>query len=139
MIQNTWTLQMLWLPRLRTRKHFHLDCIQSSGQRILLRLIPLVRKCLPVIQILQHHSYRNYLAGTITISGGGDSYYEYLLKNYLLLGQKDKSLISSWETAVDSMQKYLQQQDDRHPFTYLAELNNGIAYSNSGELVRNNI
>ncbi|CAO3663738.1 unnamed protein product [Umbelopsis vinacea] len=73
--------------------------------------------------------------GTITISGGGDSYYEYLLKNYLLLGQKDQSLLSSWETAVDSMQKYLQQQDDRHPFTYLAELNNGTAYSNSGELI----
>ncbi|KAJ2955701.1 hypothetical protein NQZ79_g8329 [Umbelopsis isabellina] len=73
--------------------------------------------------------------GTISISGGGDSYYEYLLKNYLLLGQTDKSLLSSWETAVESMEKYLMQQDAYHKYTYLSQITNGTNYATSGELI----
>lgn len=73
--------------------------------------------------------------GTISISGGGDSYYEYLLKNYLLLGQTDKSLLSSWETSVESMEKYLMQKDAYHDYTYLSQIINGTNYATSGELV----
>ncbi|KAI9285624.1 glycoside hydrolase [Umbelopsis sp. AD052] len=74
-------------------------------------------------------------SGIITISGGGDSYYEYLLKNYLLLGSTDDSLLSSWKTFVDSMETYLQQEDEFHSFTYLADMESGKLISQSGELV----
>ncbi|KAH8552766.1 glycoside hydrolase [Umbelopsis sp. PMI_123] len=74
-------------------------------------------------------------SSTITISGGGDSYYEYLLKTYLLMDSKDDSLMSSWTTFVDTMKDYLQQEDQHLPFTYVADMTNGNLYSDSGELI----
>jgi mannosyl-oligosaccharide alpha-1,2-mannosidase len=80
------------------------------------------------------HNLNTYI-GIITISGGGDSYYEYLLKNYLLMGSTDDSLLSSWKTFVDSAETYLSQEDEFHNFTYLAELKADKSISQSGELV----
>ncbi|OZJ02436.1 hypothetical protein BZG36_04468, partial [Bifiguratus adelaidae] len=44
---------------------------------------------------------------TVTFGGGGDSYYEYLLKSWMLSGQTLPSLVESWQDAITSAQKYM--------------------------------
>lgn len=51
------------------------------------------------------------------------------------MGSKNESLLSSWETFVDSMETYLAQEDEFHSFTYLSELRANETISHSGELV----
>ncbi|KAI8136751.1 glycoside hydrolase [Fennellomyces sp. T-0311] len=46
----------------------------------------------------------------ITIGGGADSFYEYLIKNFLLLGEQNdqgRRFFDAWQNAVDSIQTYL--------------------------------
>ncbi|KAF7726413.1 maturation of Asn-linked oligosaccharides protein [Apophysomyces ossiformis] len=46
----------------------------------------------------------------ITISGGADSYYEYLLKTHILMNGKEKLQLNMWVTAVNSMYNYLRSE-----------------------------
>ncbi|KAF7725369.1 hypothetical protein EC973_009636 [Apophysomyces ossiformis] len=71
----------------------------------------------------------------ITIGGGGDSFYEYLMKNYILLGGSDKRLLDAWTTTVDSIQKYMlspTEQDSNIQFVSMIQ--NGEEIYESGEL-----
>ncbi|KAI8378102.1 glycoside hydrolase [Choanephora cucurbitarum] len=43
----------------------------------------------------------------ISIGGGADSYYEYLIKNYLLDNKKKPELLKMWQTSVESMDDYM--------------------------------
>lgn len=51
------------------------------------------------------------IPGITTIGGGADSFYEYLIKNYLLqldtpTAERDR-LLNAWITAVESIEKHL--------------------------------
>lgn len=46
----------------------------------------------------------------MTIGGGADSFYEYLVKSYLLLSDTNplrNKFFAAWQAAVDSIQTYL--------------------------------
>lgn len=70
----------------------------------------------------------------ITISGGSDSYYEYLLKTHILMEGKETLQLDMWTTAVASMQKYL-RSESLNGKVYLAELDDDFKLMQSGELV----
>lgn len=71
----------------------------------------------------------------ITISGGTDSYYEYLLKTHMLMGGQEELQLDMWTTAVNSMKKHLRSQTSGGK-VYLGEYNGNIKLLQSGELVR---
>ncbi|KAG0186223.1 maturation of Asn-linked oligosaccharides protein, partial [Apophysomyces sp. BC1034] len=70
----------------------------------------------------------------LTISGGGDSYYEYLLKTHILMNGNETLQIDMWKTAVDSMQKYLRSETSRG-MVFLAETQNSTRILSTGELI----
>ncbi|KAI9280107.1 glycoside hydrolase [Sporodiniella umbellata] len=70
----------------------------------------------------------------ITISGGADSYYEYLLKTHLLMEGQETLQLAMWTTAVDSMMRYLRSETHEGK-VYLAELEQNYKLMQSGELV----
>lgn len=71
----------------------------------------------------------------VTISGGTDSYYEYLLKTHMLMGGQEQLQLDMWTTAVNSMQKHLRSKTSGGK-VYLGEYNGNIKLLQSGELVR---
>lgn len=70
----------------------------------------------------------------ITISGGADSFYEYLLKTNILLEGKEELQLDMWLTAVDSMQRYLRSETHGGK-VYLGEFEEQYKLLQSGELV----
>lgn len=70
--------------------------------------------------------------GYITISGGGDSYYEYLLKTDMLM--RDEHQLNMWKKSVDSMQTYLRSEAASN-MVFLGELNEDYKLLQTGELV----
>ncbi|CAO3700030.1 unnamed protein product [Rhizopus stolonifer] len=70
----------------------------------------------------------------ITISGGSDSYYEYLLKTHILMEGQETLQLDMWNTAVDSMQKHL-RSETLNGRVYLAEIEQEFKLMQSGELV----
>ncbi|CDS03956.1 hypothetical protein LRAMOSA06911 [Lichtheimia ramosa] len=68
----------------------------------------------------------------ITISGGGDSYYEYLLKTDMLM--RDEKQLNMWKKSVDSMQTYLRSEATSN-MVFLGELNEDYKLLQTGELV----
>jgi mannosyl-oligosaccharide alpha-1,2-mannosidase len=70
----------------------------------------------------------------ITISGGSDSYYEYLLKTNILMEGKEDLQLDMWLTAVDSMQRYLRSETHSGK-VYLGEFEGNYKLLQSGELV----
>lgn len=70
----------------------------------------------------------------ITISGGSDSYYEYLLKTHILMEGKEDLQLDMWKTAVGSMHRYLRSETHGGK-VYLAEFEEHYKLLQSGELV----
>ncbi|RUS25640.1 glycoside hydrolase [Jimgerdemannia flammicorona] len=67
--------------------------------------------------------------GSITVGGGGDSFYEYLIKNYLLTGESWSQYKDMWTVAVDSMMQYMSSTSAYHPaLLWLANLKGGICF-----------
>ncbi|KAG0342857.1 hypothetical protein BG004_005560 [Podila humilis] len=58
-------------------------------------------------EILQDTEGINYKSFAADINGGADSFYEYLLKDWILLDGKDNELRDMFVSSVDSMQKYM--------------------------------
>ncbi|KAG2213585.1 hypothetical protein INT46_002737, partial [Mucor plumbeus] len=70
----------------------------------------------------------------ITISGGSDSYYEYLLKTNILMEGKEELQLDMWRVSVDSMQKYLRSETITGK-VYLAEIEENYKLLQTGELI----
>lgn len=70
----------------------------------------------------------------LTISGGSDSYYEYLLKTHILMEGNEELQLDMWNTAVESMHKYLRSETHTGK-VYLAEFKEHYKLLQSGELV----
>lgn len=76
----------------------------------------------------------SFFQGYITISGGGDSYYEYLLKTHILMDGKEEKQLEMWKKAVASMKTYLRSETADH-MVFLAELDEDYKLLQTGELV----
>jgi mannosyl-oligosaccharide alpha-1,2-mannosidase len=74
------------------------------------------------------------LLGYITISGGADSYYEYLLKTNILMEGNEELQLDMWRTSVDSMRRYL-RSETHNGKVFLAEIEDHYKLLQSGELV----
>ncbi|KAI8369276.1 glycoside hydrolase [Radiomyces spectabilis] len=75
-------------------------------------------------------------SSAISIGGGADSFYEYLVKNYILLGQSDSHLMEAWVKAVDSIEHYLLSPATQHSSVKFAgEISRGKPQYQSGELI----
>ncbi|EPB91307.1 hypothetical protein HMPREF1544_01824 [Mucor circinelloides 1006PhL] len=70
----------------------------------------------------------------ITVSGGGDSFYEYLLKTHILMDGNEELQLQMWKQSVDSMYYYLRSVSAEGS-VFLAEALEGKKYLKSGELV----
>ncbi|KAG5513167.1 hypothetical protein PMAC_001537 [Pneumocystis sp. 'macacae'] len=62
----------------------------------------------------------------ITLGSRGDSYYEYLIKQYLLTKKKEKIYLKMFEEAVEGIKKHMVKYSKPSGFTFVAELPNGI-------------
>ncbi|ORZ13469.1 glycoside hydrolase [Absidia repens] len=70
----------------------------------------------------------------VTISGGADSYYEYLLKTHMLMDGKENLQLDMWKTSVDSMKKILRSRTAGGK-TFLAAFNGDTKILETGELI----
>ncbi|GAN05194.1 seven-hairpin glycosidase [Mucor ambiguus] len=70
----------------------------------------------------------------ITVSGGGDSFYEYLLKTHILMGGNEELQLQMWKQSVDSMYHYLRSVS-ADGSVFLGEALGDNKYLKSGELV----
>ncbi|TDG48734.1 hypothetical protein AWZ03_004846 [Drosophila navojoa] len=69
-------------------------------------------------------TFRNY--ATISLGARGDSYYEYLLKQWLQTGRKDNdNLILDYMQAIDGVFTQLMRRTPREHWVYIGELING--------------
>lgn len=90
------------------------------------------------LQLIVDRAQFYFHSGYITISGGGDSYYEYLLKTHLLMGGQEAVQLDMWKQSIKSMQKFLRSETDRN-LVFLGELNDEYKLLQTGELVIPNI
>lgn len=73
---------------------------------------------------------------TITIAGGGDSFYEYLIKNYILQNKENDDLLNVWQDSVESIENYMLSPTAEDPrIQYVAMISNSTVYYTSQELV----
>ncbi|KAI8099109.1 glycoside hydrolase [Halteromyces radiatus] len=70
----------------------------------------------------------------ITISGGADSYYEYLLKTHILMDGKERLQLDMWEAAVESMQSGLRSRTANGQ-VFLGEIHEDLKLLQTGELI----
>ncbi|EPB86576.1 hypothetical protein HMPREF1544_06650 [Mucor circinelloides 1006PhL] len=73
---------------------------------------------------------------TITIAGGGDSFYEYLIKNYILQNKENDDLLHVWQDSVESIENYMLSPTVQDPsIKYVAMISNSTVYYSSQELI----
>lgn len=69
-------------------------------------------------------TFRNF--ATISLGARGDSYYEYLLKQWLQTGKKDDDyIIGDYKTAIDGVLEHLVKETPKEHHVYIGELING--------------
>ncbi|KAI9486361.1 MAG: glycoside hydrolase [Benjaminiella poitrasii] len=72
----------------------------------------------------------------ITIGGGADSFYEYLIKNYILQNNANGDLLSTWQNSVESIEKYMLSPTAENPLIqFIAMISNSTIYYSSQELI----
>lgn len=71
-----------------------------------------------------------YQGDVIRLGSRGDSYYEYLIKQYLQTGSKEDVYKDMYDETVEGIKKHLIAQSVPNKLTFIGELNNGV----SGEL-----
>lgn len=74
------------------------------------------------------------VTGIVTVGAGGDSFYEYLPKTFLLTG--NSRYMDAWAKAVESIQKFLLSPTAQDPnIQFVASITNGTVSYASDELV----
>uniref|UniRef100_A0A8C2Y4K8 alpha-1,2-Mannosidase n=1 Tax=Capra hircus TaxID=9925 RepID=A0A8C2Y4K8_CAPHI len=63
--------------------------------------------------------------GEFTLGAGADSYYEYLLKQWIQGGKKERQLLEDYLEAVDGVRKHLLARSEPRKLTFVGELNHG--------------
>ena len=67
----------------------------------------------------------NFNNNKITFGAMGDSFYEYMLKCWLQLGQKDQYLRDMFDDSMDGVSEKLHQKSSPSGLSYIADLNGG--------------
>ncbi|CAK8675021.1 unnamed protein product [Clavelina lepadiformis] len=67
--------------------------------------------------------------GTFTVGARADSYYEYLLKQWVQTGQTEQHLLNAYLEAVDGIEQHLVGQSVPSGYTYVGELLGGVTPS----------
>ncbi|XDB55805.1 PREDICTED: endoplasmic reticulum mannosyl-oligosaccharide 1,2-alpha-mannosidase isoform X3 [Capra hircus] len=63
--------------------------------------------------------------GVFTLGARADSYYEYLLKQWIQGGKKERQLLEDYLEAVDGVRKHLLARSEPRKLTFVGELNHG--------------
>ncbi|XP_027821879.1 endoplasmic reticulum mannosyl-oligosaccharide 1,2-alpha-mannosidase isoform X3 [Ovis aries] len=63
--------------------------------------------------------------GVFTLGARADSYYEYLLKQWIQGGKKERQLLEDYLEAVDGIRKHLLARSEPRKLTFVGELNHG--------------
>ncbi|XP_058492034.1 mannosidase, alpha, class 1B, member 1b isoform X2 [Solea solea] len=63
--------------------------------------------------------------GVYTLGARADSYYEYLLKQWIQGGKKDHQLLEDYLQAIEGVKKNLLQKSSPHGLTFVGELSHG--------------
>uniref|UniRef100_F6VNW9 alpha-1,2-Mannosidase n=2 Tax=Ciona intestinalis TaxID=7719 RepID=F6VNW9_CIOIN len=67
--------------------------------------------------------------GTLTVGARADSYYEYLLKQWIQTGQTETHYLTEYLEAIEGIQKHLVGHSFPNGFTYVGELIGGVTPS----------
>ena len=59
------------------------------------------------------------MTSALTVGGRGDSFYEYLLKYWILRGKSDDSLRAAWVAAMDAMTSQLVRRSTPSNYAYI--------------------
>ncbi|KAL4218786.1 Endoplasmic reticulum mannosyl-oligosaccharide 1 [Mactra antiquata] len=81
----------------------------------------------PIFINAQTGKLRN--SATISFGARGDSYYEYLLKQWLQTGKTEMKYKNDFVQAVEGMQKHLVRKSEPSKLTYIGELLSGRSFS----------
>jgi mannosyl-oligosaccharide alpha-1,2-mannosidase len=76
-----------------------------------------------------------FSGNTITLGARGDSYYEYLLKQWIQSGKRDDRWKEMYLETVDGIFKHLVKESSPNKFTYIGELKNGKSSPKMDHLV----
>jgi len=68
----------------------------------------------------------NFRGENIRLGSRGDSYYEYLIKQYLQTGSVETAYLEMWEEALEGIKKHLITYSKHASLTILAERQNGL-------------
>ncbi|KAJ2850951.1 mannosyl-oligosaccharide alpha-1,2-mannosidase [Coemansia brasiliensis] len=67
-------------------------------------------------------TYGNFTGSDISLGSRGDSYYEYLLKQWLQTRQSEVDLRAEYDSAMQGVKKYLVETSPNQNLTYIGEL-----------------
>ena len=77
-------------------------------------------KCIPSIQGIQRNPSK--LSEHISVGALGDSFYEYLLKQYLMSGKKDLDAKKLYDDAIEAIENHLLYKSAKSNLWYFAEI-----------------
>ena len=113
---TTVQMEFKYLAFLTNRSDFY-DVVHAVSEKI--ALLPKEDGLAPMF--LNHRSGA-FISSRITLGARGDSYYEYLLKQYLVTGKEEGQFKQRWEEAVRGIEKRLIRTTKTSQLTYVAEL-----------------
>ncbi|KAK5942946.1 mannosyl-oligosaccharide alpha-1,2-mannosidase [Knufia obscura] len=70
----------------------------------------------------------------IRVGSRGDSYYEYLIKQYLQTGSREQVYLDMWDESLEGMKKHLITWSENANLTVLAERQNGLDQGLTGKM-----
>ncbi|KAF0693877.1 Aste57867_15219 [Aphanomyces stellatus] len=116
---TTIQLEFKYLARL-TGKIEYADAVEAIMDRVAQN----VKDSYPdgLLPISVNNDAGTVVSDRITLGACGDSYYEYLLKQWLLSGKRDTKYRDMYATAVDSINRKLVGRSAKSNWTYLGEL-----------------
>lgn len=79
-----------------------------------------------LVPIYVHADTGKFMGQNIRLGSRGDSYYEYLIKQYLQTGSRESVYLDMWDEAVAGIKKYLLAWSRYGNFTVLGERPNGL-------------
>lgn len=102
---------------------------KSASQNVMLQIFSLPRNA-GLAPIYINAGNGQFRPGShITLGARGDSYYEYLLKQWLQTGKKDDQLKEEYLKAMDGVKKLLVKKSEPSKLTYVGELLSGRSFS----------
>ncbi|KAJ9606412.1 mannosyl-oligosaccharide alpha-1,2-mannosidase [Cladophialophora chaetospira] len=79
-----------------------------------------------LLPIYIYPSTGEFRGGNIRLGSRGDSYYEYLIKQFLQTGSAENVYLDMWEEALEGVKKHLITYSAQASLTILAERQNGL-------------